>query len=126
MSAAYVDTSALVAIAFDEPGSDAVATRLEAFSHLLSSNLLEAEMRSAFSQEGREFDEKHLPGLDWVLPDRPLSPEFTAVLEVGYVRGADLLHLATALYLAREPSRISFVTLDDPQRTLAKTLGFRI
>ena len=126
MSGAYVDTSALVAIAFNEPDSVAVARRLKKFSRLLSSNLLEAEMRTAFTREGREFDEKYLLGLDWVLPDRPLSNEFRTVLEAGYVRGADLWHLATALYMAREPEQVSFVTLDNRRQTVAGTLGFHV
>ena len=125
MSGAYVDSSALVAIAFNEPGSANVAERLNAFSHLLSSNLLEAEVRAAFSREDREFDNKYLLGLDWIVPDRPLSPELKTVLEVGYVRGADLWHLATALYVAPEPAQITFVSLDRRQRTIARTIGFR-
>ena len=42
MSIAYVDTSALVAIAFDEPCGEATGERLDGYSRLLSSNLLEA------------------------------------------------------------------------------------
>ena len=41
-------------------------------------------------------------------------------------RGANLWHIATVLYLAREPSAISFVTLDDRQRTVATALGFQV
>jgi hypothetical protein len=43
----------------------------------------------------------------------------------GYLRGADCWHLATALYLAPNPSDLTFLTLDDTQRKIAKTLGFR-
>lgn len=46
------------------------------------------------------------------------------LLEVGYLRGADLWHLACALYLVEDPPEISFVTLDDRQRTVAAGLGF--
>lgn len=125
MTVAYVDTSSLVAVAFAEPGYDEVARRLGTYSRLLSSNLLEAELRSVFIREGREFGDRYLSGLDWIVPDRPLSPELGAVLEAGYVRGADLWHLATALYIAREPDEISFVTLDKRQRTVAARCGFR-
>ena len=125
MSVAYVDTSSLVAIAFAEPGHADVARRLATYSRLLSSNLLEAELRAVFAREGRRFDSGHLSGLDWILPDRPLAPELGAVLNAGYVRGADLWHLATAFYVAREPHRISFMTLDKRQRTVAAQCGFR-
>lgn len=126
MSVAYVDTSALVAIAFNERGAAALARRLDAFSRLLSANLLEAELRAAFTREGHQFEPGFVSGIEWVLPDRPLTDEFETVLQVGYLRGADLWHLATALYLAREPGSISFVTLDDRQRAVAMALGFQI
>lgn len=90
MSVAYVDSSALVAIAFDEPDAAGMAKRLEAFSHLLSSNLLEAEVRAVFAREGVSFSERLFAGFKWVFPDRSLAPEITAVLTAGYLRGADL------------------------------------
>ncbi|WP_420614149.1 PIN domain-containing protein [Candidatus Spongiisocius sp.] len=124
MSVAYVDTSSLVAIAFAEPGYGGVADRLNSYSQLLSSNLLEAEMRAAFARENREFDRRRLIGLRWIIPDRPLSPEFSRVLDIGYVRGADLWHLATALHVARAPEEMAFITLDDRQQILAGRLGF--
>ena len=126
MSVAYVDTSALVAIAFNERGAAVLARRLDAFSRLLSSNLLEAELRAAFTREGHHFAPSLVSGIEWVLPDRPLTDEFGTVLQVGYLRGADLWHVATALYLARDPGEISFVTLDDRQRTVAVALGFQV
>lgn len=90
MSVAYVDSSALVAIAFDEPDAAGMAKRLEAFSHLLSSNLLEAEVRAVFAREGVSLSERLFAGFKWVFPDRSLAPEITAVLTAGYLRGADL------------------------------------
>jgi hypothetical protein len=47
------------------------------------------------------------------------------VLGAGYIRGADCWHLATALYLASEPPTLSFLTLDDRQKSIANTLGFQ-
>ena len=126
MSVAYVDTSALVAIAFNERGAAALAKRLDAFSRLLSSNLLEAELRAAFTREGHRFTPCLVSGIEWVLPDRPLTDEFETVLQVGYLRGAYLWHVATALYLAEEPGAISFVTLAVRQRTVATALGFQV
>ena len=127
MTIAYVDTSALVAIAFGEPDSAALGRRLGTFSVLLSSNLLEAELRAAYSREKRRFSQSVVSGIEWILPDRPLAPEFATVLETGYLRGADLWHVATALYAARQPSEIWFVTLDmQQQRTIAAALGFQV
>ena len=53
MRAAYVDSSCLVAIAFQEPGSDRLAQRLEQCDELYSSNLLEAETDIALIEAGR-------------------------------------------------------------------------
>lgn len=49
MKLAYVDTSCLVAIAVAEPGARKVAGRLGRLDRLFSSNLLEAELRSALA-----------------------------------------------------------------------------
>ena len=125
MSVAYVDTSALVSIAFNERGGTSLARRLDNFSRLLSSNLLEAEVRAAFAREEIDFTTSLVSGIEWILPDRPLTSEMKKTLEAGYLRGADLWHVATALYIVREPSDISFVTLDTRQRTVVKALGFQ-
>lgn len=120
-----MDTSALVAVAFGEPDGDAVAQRLNGFTSLLSSNLLEAELQSAYSREQRRFEADRVSRVEWVLPNRPLSPEIAVVLDTGYMRGADVWHMATALYVAPDPSKICFVTLDKTQRATASALGFR-
>jgi len=124
MKIAYVDTSCLVAVALGERGAAAVERRLARFDRLVSSNLLEAELRAALRREGVEGASRVLSSITWLLPDRPLSAEIAAVLEAGYVRGADCWHLATALYLAPEPSELSFITLDERQRDVAALLGF--
>lgn len=124
MKIAYVDTSCLVAVALGERGAAAVERRLARFDRLVSSILLEAELRAALRREGVEGASRVLSSITWLLPDRPLSAEIAAVLEAGYVRGADCWHLATALYLAPEPSELSFMTLDERQRDVAALLGF--
>ena len=126
MSIAYVDTSTLVAIAFEEPGASQAGERLESFSRLLSSNLLEAELRAAFARERLEFDAEVLSRIEWILPDRPLAIELARALEAGYLRGADLWHIATALYVAPKAKEIGFITLDGPQREVAAALGFQV
>ena len=63
--------------------------------------------------------------LRWILPERPLTSELTTVLAAGYLRGADLWHVATALYVAQELGDIAFVTLDTRQRVVAEALGFQ-
>lgn len=125
MKIAYVDTSCLVAIAFGERGGKALARRLDGFDELVSSNLLEAELLAAFAREKVHPDAALLETIAWIVPDRPLHEEIGRVLAAGYVRGADCWHLASALYLAEDPSSISFVTVDERQHGVARSLGFR-
>ena len=125
MESAYVDASAILSIAFHEPGYDDIDQRLRGFSRLLSSNFLEAEIRSAFAREGRVYSANLVPRINWIYPNRPLSAEIASVLRVGYLRGADLWHVAVALYHADDPEEMSFVTLDNRQRTVASALGFQ-
>ena len=126
MTEAYVDTSAVLSVAFNESGWERVASRLSGFSHLVSSNLLEAEVRSAFARNRWSFDPAIITNIGWVYAERSLSNEFEKVLEAGYLRGADLWHLATALHISDEPSDIAFLTLDRRQGEVAAALGFHI
>lgn len=126
MSFAYVDTSVLVAIAFEERDGQRMARRLAAFSGLLASNLLEAELRAACARENCAFADALLTDLKWVFPDRSLGPELGEILAAGYLRGADLWHLACALYVTPAPGEMSFLTLDRRQRLVARALGFKV
>lgn len=125
MRAAYVDTSCLVAIALGEAGAARLAARLGRFDRLFSSNLLEAELRSALAREGVGGQaEDLLSWIAWVYPNRPLTPEFQRILSAGHLRGADLWHLANALFLAPDPADLTLLTLDRSQREVASALGF--
>ena len=125
MRVAYVDTSCFVAVAFNEAGARALARKLEAYEQRFSANLLEAECLSALRREGVEGGQELLDTMTWVLPDRRLTPEMERVLAVRHLRGADLWHLACALYLAESPGDMDFLTLDVAQRDAAAALGFR-
>ena len=125
MSVAYVDTSAIVAIAFSEEGAATLAEGLTRYSRLVSSNLLEAELRATCHREGRPVPTHLLDRISWVLTHRPLSREMETALDAGSLRGADLWHIATALYVAPEPMSIAFVTLDRKQALAAAALGFQ-
>ena len=126
MSAAYVDSSVIVAIAFEERRWGEVDRQIGAFDNLWASNLLEAEVRATYARTGKAFDVKVLSGMRWVIPDRPLTSEISIVTKTGYVKGADLWHLATALYMTPDPSQVAFITLDERQGEVARALGFRV
>ena len=122
---AYVDTSALLTVVFEEPAAVAIVQRLAQFPRLVASNLLEAEMRAGFGRLGLEFDDGLLSDIEWIFPDRPLTTELKGALAVAYLRGADLWHIATALYVKDTVvGEMTFITLDNRQRTAAASLGF--
>lgn len=126
MTTAFVDTSILVALAYDEPSAHDAAARLAGHDLLFASTLLEAELASACRRERRVLDPRLLESLQWVAPPHRLSAEVGRVMGAGFVRGADCFHLATALYLSPNAASLTFLTLDQRQREVALALGFRL
>ena len=126
MSSAYVDTSVVVAIAFGEPEAGTISQRLGGFDRLYASNLLEAELLSVCRRKGRAVPENLVSRFHWVFPVRRLTAELRAVLGAGYVRRADLWHLACALYVAPNPAELSFLTRDQRQADVAAELRFQL
>mgnify|MGYP001114175176 CR=1 FL=1 len=125
MKLAYVDTSCIISIVFDEPGSRRLARFLESRDRLFASNLLEAELRSALTREGVEArGDEVLSWISWVYPNRPLTREFDRITFFGYLRGADLWHIATALFLSPNTNELAFLTLDKRQAEIVDKLGF--
>lgn len=98
MSTAYIDTSVQVAIETSQRGSNVYEKELGKFDRLVSSNLLEAEYRSVCMRERRAPSTFRLNKISWVIPVRPLTGELNSVLAAGYLRGADLWHVAVAIY----------------------------
>lgn len=86
---------------------------------------MEAELRAAFARERVGLSGDLFDWMKWVFPERPLTPELERVFTSGYLKGADAWHLACALYLAEEPAKLAFLTLDRRQRAVARRLGFR-
>ena len=121
---AYLDSSSVVAITLGERGARGVAMALRRFERLVSSCLLEAEVRAALARERVTALPNTFAGVDWILPDRCLTPEIDRVLAAGALRGADLWHVACALYLDPTAGEIAFLTLDARQQRVAAELGF--
>ncbi len=125
MKVAYVDTSCLVALAFDEPSARTLTARLRQFDRLISSNLLEAELRSALIREAAGIDPTPLlSAVNWIHPNRPLTDEFQRLTALGHLKGADLWHLACALVLSPDGRPVTFLTLDRKQKRIASRIGF--
>ena len=127
MITAYIDTSLLIAIETCQLNSDVYEEELGKFERIVSSNLLEAEYRSVCRRERRAPSTLRLNKIDWIIPDRPLTHEFNSVLAAGYLRGADLWHVATAIFAVKiSKIEMSFLTLDNRQRYVANTVGFDV
>ncbi|MCE2398496.1 MAG: PIN domain-containing protein [Gemmatimonadetes bacterium] len=122
----YMDTSAIVSLAFDDEDAERVVRALQGVSRLVSSNLLEAELRSARNRRGFAFPDALVSALHWIHPRRPLTGEFRVATRAGSLRGADLWHVASALYLSPTASDLAFVTMDFDQAKVAARLGFLV
>ena len=128
-SIAYVDSSSLVPLVFGERrAGDAITWRLRQYWTLLSSNLLEAELRVAFRQAQQDFDPILLSNITWVMPDRALDAELADTLAVANLRPAQLWHLANAVYIRQRLGGLpmAFITLDEQQETVAVEFGFAV
>lgn len=119
----------MAAILFEEPGSQELFRILSDLKTLYASDLMEAEIRSAAAREGLDpqIVDTALLKVKWIYPDRSLTQELKQVVSTGiYLRGADLWHLACALYLAGDSASMPFVTLDKVQAQAAARLGFKV
>ena len=112
MRVAYVNTSVLRAICLDEPGSALCASKLGEFSRRIASSVLAAELRAVFARENLPFHETATSGIEWILPDRTLAREIAQVLDTRHLRGADLWHVASALFVSPKSGDLSFATRD--------------
>ena len=127
MRAAYIDTSLLVAFRTRQPDFDIYEEELVKFDRVFSSHLLEAEYRSVCMREKYEPSDLHLKKITWIIPEYPLTQELKTVLTAGYLRGADLWHVAAAIYGEKEQViKMSFLTLDKRQRHVAAAVGFDV
>jgi len=133
LAIAYLDPTALIPIVFEEEPVDAVTwERLNRFPVLVSSNLLEAELRVRFAREGQIFDPDWLSGIEWVQPGGRLGSEMDRIQALASLSPTRMWHLANAVYFADQLSltnrrtELAFITLDEQQETVARELGLWI
>lgn len=104
---AYVDPSALTPMIFGEL-PEATHIRLDRFPILLSSTLLEAELRAAFKRAGQIFDPSLISEINqWVPINRRLDKEMAAILEIVSLPTVPLWHLASAMHVQQSQSLTS-------------------
>ena len=129
----YLDPTALIPIVFEEdPVGVTTQERLNHFPVLVSSNLLEAELRGRFEREGQLFDLDWLSGIEWVQPRGSLGSEMDRIQAFASLSPIRMWHLDNAVYFADRLSLtnrradLAFITLNEQQETAARDLGLRI
>ncbi|MGH2844383.1 MAG: type II toxin-antitoxin system VapC family toxin [Solirubrobacteraceae bacterium] len=125
MPATYVDSSALVKLAVDEPESEALRRYLRRRRPLVSSALARTEVLRALLLEGDEGVVRGRAVLGRVelvrVNDRVLNA--AGVLLPPDLRSLDAIHLATAGQLGPDLSQV--VTYDDRMLDAAEGLGLK-
>lgn len=125
MTATYLDSSALVKLAIDEPESRALRGHLRRRKELVSSALARTEVLRALSFEGEEGIARGRAVLGRIqllrLNDRILNA--AGVLLPSDLRSLDAIHLVTAQQLGSDLSQI--VTYDERMLEAAKHLGLK-
>jgi predicted nucleic acid-binding protein len=125
MAATYLDSSALVKLAVEEPESAALRRYLRRRRPLVSSALARTEVLRSLLLEGDEALARGRSVLDRVelirVNDRILNA--AATLLPVEVRSLDAIHLATARQLEADLGRV--VTYDERMLNAASQLGIR-
>ena len=137
MAIVYLDTSALVKLVVDEPGSALAAALWDGADLVVTSRLADAEVRAVLAggrRAGRLDDEAAQDATDawdrlWPgLHVLELLPEVTAaaaaLVDLHPLRAADALHLASALEL-RSPDLVVAVW-DEHLAAAARAEGLHV
>jgi len=133
----YFDSSALVKLVLDEPGSNVAAELWNASDAALSSRLAYPEVRAALAAAGRNHDltesEVTAAADEWETFWASMRPiELSADVEkvagelasVHRLRGADAVHLASALALA--PADVTVAAWDKRLHAGAAAVGLGV
>ena len=137
MTIVYFDSSALVKLVLDEPGSDVAAELWNACDAALSSRLAYPEVRAALAAAGRNHDltesEVTAAADEWETFWASMRPiELSADVEkvagelasLHRLRGADAVHLASALALA--PADVTVAVWDKRLHAGAAAVGLAV
>lgn len=137
MAIVYFDSSALVKLVLDETGSDAAAELWNACDAALSSRLAYPEVRAALAAASRNHDltesEASAGADEWETFWASMRPiEISADVEklagklaaVHRLRGADAVHLASALTLT--PAEVTVAVWDNRLHAGAAAVGLAV
>jgi len=125
MPATYLDSSALVKLAIEEPESGALRAHLRRRKILVSSALARTEVLRALLLEGEEGVARGRAVLGRIelirVNDRLLTA--AGLLQTPDVRSLDAIHLATAQELGSDLSQV--ISYDERMVEAAKGLGLK-
>lgn len=124
MSVFYVDSSALVRLATDEPGAEAVSALISHDAEIMTSSVALVEVRRALARIAPAYD-----------PDDVLDQCIVIALDAGVIaragrlppptlRSLDAIHVASALTIAEDLD--AFVTCDQRQAAAAVAAGLPV
>jgi predicted nucleic acid-binding protein len=126
MPATYLDSSAIVKLAVEEPESAALRRYVRRTRPLVSSALARTEVLRALLPEGEQGVARGLAvlaRLDLIrVNDRVLNA--AGALQPPEIRSLDAIHLASAQQLATDLRQV--VTYDDRMIDAARTLGLKV
>jgi len=134
---AYFDTSSIIPLLIEEPGSEAAGRLWDEADRLVSIRLVYAEGHAALAQasRGQRLDQRHLKQavadltnlydqLDLVEVSDALVRRAGSLAETHALRGYDALHLAAAEFV--KDDELVFVSGDAKLCEAAKQLGIPV
>ncbi len=124
MSVLYVDSSALVRLAVDEPGAEAVEALVGPDAEIVTSAVALVEVRRVLARVAPGYDPDDLLDQCTVIELHPDIIARAGVLEPAWLRSLDAIHVASALSIVEDLD--AFVTCDQRQATAASAAGLPV
>ena len=124
MSILYLDASALVRLAVDEPGADDLARLLEAATEIITSAAALVEVRRALARSLPDYDPDDILDRCTVIGLDSTVIACAGVLQPDTLRFLDAIHVASALMIAEDLD--AFVTCDERQASAAVAAGLPV
>ena len=124
MSVLYVDSSALVRLATDEPGAEAVSALISDDAEIVTSAVALVEVRRALVRVAPGYDPDDLLDQCIVIALDASVIAAAGLLAPASLRSLDAIHVASALKIAADLD--AFVTCDQRQASAAVAAGLPV